>query len=196
MKVKRILILFFLFVFISTFCYASEITLDSVGELNENSEIKINVNINLEELEENVYFLQGQLQYDTNIFEQVASEDIELLNGWHDLVFNPENGMFIIEGPDKNETSLQNIMNIKMKTKTSSDTTTIELKNIKEVGDSQIEIELEDTSVELSKPQSHNFANMILPFTGANLIIIYSVLFIIIILVVFFIYKKRSSNKI
>ena len=195
MKVKRILILFFLFIFTSTFCYASEITLDTTGELIKNSKLNINININLGELEENVYFLQGQLEYDTNIFKKVEATDFELLNGWHDLVFNPENGMFIVEGTETNETDLQNIMNIQMEVKTSSDSTTINLKNIKEIGDSQIEIELEDASIELKKPETDNFANTILPFTGGNLIIIYGILFAIIVLTVFFIYYKKKQNK-
>lgn len=196
MRIKKILILFYLFVLLSTSCYANEITLKTSEELKENSNVNIKITINLGELEENVYFLQGQLEYDTSIFEKVGSEDIKLLNGWHDLVFNPENGMFVVEGLDTVESNLQDIMNVKMKTKDNiqNNTTTIKLKNIKEVGESQIENELEDVTLTISKPPIENFANSILPFAGSNSIITYGLLIIIGAIVVIFIRNKRNHK--
>ncbi|MCI8759633.1 MAG: LPXTG cell wall anchor domain-containing protein [Clostridia bacterium] len=196
MNIKKVLILFLVFIFFSSCCYANEIALNATGELKDNSDVTIKIGINLGEIEENVYFLQGQLEYDTNIFEKIMSEDIELLNSWHDLVFNPENGKFVIEGMDSSESNLQDVMNIKLKTKNklTNDSTTIKLKDLKEVGESQIEKELEDATVTLRKPATENFANKILPFTGNNSIIFYAIIIIIIGLVAFFI-KKRKTNK-
>lgn len=198
MKIKKVLILFFVFVLITSFCYANEITLKTIGELKDNSNVTINVAINLGEIEENVYFLQGELEYDTGVFEKIMSDDIELLNGWHDLVFNPENGKFVIEGVDSAGNNSQDIMNIKMKTKNkiTNDTSTIKLKNLKEVGESQVEIELENVAVTLTKPATENFANKILPFAGGNSIFFYAIIIILIGIIVFFIRMKKKHSKV
>lgn len=177
-------------------CYANEITLKTGEELKENSNINIKIAINLGEIEENIHFLQGKLEYDTNIFEKVKPEDIELLNGWHDLVFNAENGTFVIEGIEASKNDLQDIMNIKMKTKNNieKNTTTIKLKNIKELGESQIEKELEETTIVISKPTKDNLANRIIPFTGAGSIITYGIIIIISVIVIILIKKKKQTE--
>ncbi len=199
MRGKRILILFYLFIIIATVCYASEVELKVTGELKEKVNINIKMSVNLAELEENIYFLQGQLEYDTNIFEKVTAKDIEPLNGWHDLVFNEENGMFIIEGLENQEIDIQDIMNIKMRTKSklTKDTTSIKLKNIKELGENQTENELEDVVVTVSKPATSdfaNFANKILPFTGENSFITYGIIIGISLIVIVFISNKRKHK--
>lgn len=199
MKAKKILILFYLFIIVATVCYASEVELKVTGELKEKVNINVKMSVNLAELEENIYFLQGQLEYDTNIFEKVTTKDIELLNGWHDLVYNEENGMFVIEGTEKQEIDIQDIMNIKMKTKNklAKDSTTIKLKNIKELGENQTENELEEVIVTVSKPATSNFANFankILPFTGENSFITYGIIIGIILIVVVFMNNKRKHK--
>ena len=196
MKIKRIIILFCVLILATKACYANEITLKTGEELKENSNINIKIAINLGEIEENIHFLQGKLEYDTNIFEKVKPEDIELLNGWHDLVFNAENGTFVIEGIEASKNDLQDIMNIKMKTKNNieKNTTTIKLKNIKELGESQIEKELEETTIVISKPTKDNLANRIIPFTGAGYIITYGIIIIISVIVIILIKKKKQTE--
>ena len=44
--------------------------------------------IDFNKINEDIYFLQGQLNYDINIFEVVDADDITLSDGWHDIIFN------------------------------------------------------------------------------------------------------------
>ena len=198
-KWKKSLYIFCLLIFICTFCYAGEIEINTNNSLKENSEFNIEISINLAELEQKIYFLQGQLEYDKDVFEEVTQEDITTLNTWHGLVFNSENGKFVIENDGK-ENSIQGIMNIKLKTKKNinKDSATIQVKGIKVIGENEKEEELENATIKVAvsnDKQADSLANKILPFTGSSAIIIFLILVVLAIAILMInIIKRRNKN--
>lgn len=200
-KWRKILNVFCLLIFICTFCYAGEIEVNTNDLLKENSKFNIEIRINLAELEQEIYFLQGQLEYDKDIFEEVTQENITMLNTWYGLVFNSENGKFVIENDGKGN-DIQGIMNIELKTKRNinKDSTTIQVKRIKVIGENEIEEELENAAIKVvvsNDNQEDSLANKILPFTGSSKISVFLILVVlaIAILMINIIQKRKKTKK-
>ena len=193
----RIYFISILLIFLSsfaTFCYAANtIELKTDDEFTVGEEAHIRVVINLPEIKEGVFFLQGTLDYDSNIFEKVKEEDITLLNSWHDLVFNSDNGSFIVESDGNYREQAEEIMDIKLKIKKTNRTLTqITFKNLKEIGQNEVETDIPNSNIKIkiSHGNDESLANQILPSTG----LIFPIVFIIC-LVIFGIFGVKQYKK-
>ena len=203
---KKLFIIFFLIISISNFCNANVITLTSENEFEQNSFYDVSININFNKIDEKIYFLQGQLNYDTNIFEKIEADDIILSNGWHDIVFNSDNGMFVVEYDNLNNLNTQEIMKINFKTKNNmqAGNTSITITNIKIIGENQIESEINSHTIEVKLISTtnnnnnvnnyyDNQSNMSLPFLGSNASKIY--ILIGVILITLYVLSKKIKNE-
>ena len=204
---KKLFIIFFLIISISNFCNANVITLTSENEFEQNSFYDVSININFNKIDEKIYFLQGQLNYDTNIFEKIEADDIILSNGWHDIVFNSDNGMFVVEYDNLNNLNTQEIMKINFKTKNNmqAGNTSITITNIKIIGENQIESEINSHTIEVKLISTtnnnnnvnnyyDNQSNMSLPFLGSNASKIY--ILIGVILITLYVLSKKNKKRI
>lgn len=190
------ILIIFIFGFTSL-CFAGEIELHTDDEFTVGKDAHIKVKINFQELQEGVYFLQGQLDYDSNIFEKVNEDDITLLNSWHDLVFNSETGAFIIEGDGNYREQVEEIMDIKLKTKKTNRTLTqITLRSIKEIGKKEVETDIPSANIKIniSHDKDESLANQILPSTGLIFPLIFIVIFIILLILGIKQYKKIKKQ--
>lgn len=172
MKIFKFLIVFFTFCIICSCSYASSTNITfSEQEVNPSDEVELIITLNLDTIEDNISVLQGQLDYDKSIFKVVTEENIETLNGWTGLVFNKDNGMFIIDRTTPSSNSSEQILKIKLEIIgdiTSETTTTFKLTNTKVIGSSREEISLDDNTATLKITPSllDSLANTILPYTG------------------------------
>ena len=195
----KILIIFIFLIGIANFCYANVIELKTVGEFKSGTESHIRVEINFQEINEGIYFLQGQLDYDSDIFERIKEEDITLLNSWHDLVFNSENGNFIVENDGNYDDKSEEVMDIKLKTKKTKRTLTqITLRSLKEIGKNEVEKDIPNSSVKIQilhdKVNDESLANQILPSTGLIFPLIFLLVLALLIGLGIVQYKKIKSK--
>ena len=47
-------------------------------------------------IEDGMNAVKGMLEYDSEVFEEPSIEDFETQNAWERLVYNPENGQFVL----------------------------------------------------------------------------------------------------
>lgn len=203
MKFSRLFILFLSFIlFLFTITYASSIDITfSKQEIHPNEDIELTISLNLDDIEDNISIIYGQLDYDKNIFKVISEDDIQTLNDWDGLVFNTQNGMFIIDRNTLSKNSSEEILKIKLETNNiKNDTiTTFQLINTKIIGSSKEEISLNDSKCTLNITPSllDSLANKLLPYTGISTPIKYLILILslitFVVLIVLFIYKKRKK---
>ena len=79
-------------------------TVNLIGTQSKiNAGDKVVVTINFENLEEKIDTYQGTLAYDKNYFNLVKLSDFEVKNGWNGLVYNENNGIFVVERNTKTD---------------------------------------------------------------------------------------------
>lgn len=202
---KKLSTIFFLIISISNFCNANVITLASENEFKQNSYYDVSITIDFNKIDEEIYFLQGQLNYDIDIFEKVEANDITLSDGWHDIVFNSDNGMFVVECDNLDNQNTQEIMKIQFKTKKnlSAGNTSITINNIKTIGENQIESEIDSHTINVTlinntanNDNNNNYydnqSNMPLPFLGLNASKIYIIIGVV--LIALYILRRKSKK--
>lgn len=144
MKNKKILLIFFiaLILIISNvkFVYADSLSVEMKSNKQEyaaNQTVRITVSIKNIESQNGIYGLSGKLDYGTNVFEKIQSDEngntnsITALNGWGDLTFNSESNEFQLMKTSPAKTT-QEIMQIDLKVKEGADlgTAVIMLNNL------------------------------------------------------------------
>ena len=77
---------------------------------------KIVMSVNLEDLEEKIDTYQGTLVYSKSYFNSVTESCFALKNGWNGLVYNAENGIFVVERSTKTDAS-EEILTITLEAK-------------------------------------------------------------------------------
>ena len=114
---------------------------------------------------------------------KIADKNVEI-NSLYEEVHEYCKEYLTEEKPDYsvtiNQNDIEEIMKIKFKTKKNIDkkATTIHIKNIKEIGENELENKFENVTLNISqieKNKEDNLANTILPFTGSNSFIILGV---------------------
>lgn len=103
MKVKGILILlvtFIMSIFIQLPVQAAEsFETDLIAnnvEIKKNEEILVTLNFkNYQEINKGINAYKATLEYDTNVFEEVKTNDFQSLNSWEEFLYNPQNHQFI-----------------------------------------------------------------------------------------------------
>lgn len=144
MKSKKFILIFFiaLIVIISNikFVYADSLSVEMKSNKQEyaaNQTVRVIVSIKDIESQNGIYGLSGKLDYGTNVFEKIASDEngntnsITALNGWGDLTFNSESNEFHLVKTSPAKTT-QEIMQIDLKVKEGADlgTAVIMLNNL------------------------------------------------------------------
>lgn len=94
---------------------------------------KIVVTVKMNDLDEMIDTYQAKLVYDSNDFKKVTSSDFNLKSGWEGLVYNQENGMFVVEKQEK--------------TKQSEDVLSITLESQKEINKEKISVSLIENAI-------------------------------------------------
>lgn len=67
-------------------------------EINCGEKIEVNIFVDgIENITEGINAYQGKFEYNTNIFEKIKETDIKLSEQWTGLVYNQDNGAFVVE---------------------------------------------------------------------------------------------------
>lgn len=131
MKSKKILLIIFMAVMLIAssvnFVYADSYSVTmGTDKTNYAEEQVVEITVSLSNVNSNagLYGLNGKLDYDTDVFEQISSnattgatEDITALNGWGSVTYNGSDGVFSIVTTSPLTTGTQQIMKIKLKVK-------------------------------------------------------------------------------
>lgn len=110
-------ILFFLIAISVSFCtYASSYNVKlNYSKSKDDKEVILTVVLE-NATDSDIDAFQTTLEYDNEVFETVQQEDIKCSNGWGELLYNPENGMLIIE-KESNDISTDEVLQITFKVK-------------------------------------------------------------------------------
>ena len=77
--------------YVAASSYKMEIK-SNTQETKKGETITINVELtDYKDIKNGLQAYQGQIEYDTNIFEKIEPDQIELKNGWTSLQYNEEN---------------------------------------------------------------------------------------------------------
>lgn len=131
MKSKKILLIIFMAVMLiassMNFVYADSYSVTmGTDKTNYAEEQVVEITVSLSNVNSNagLYGLNGKLDYDTDVFEQISSnattgatEDITALNGWGSVTYNGADGVFSTVTTSPLTTGTQQIMKIKLKVK-------------------------------------------------------------------------------
>lgn len=131
MKSKKILLIIFMAVMLIAcsvnFVYADSYSVTmGTDKTNYAEEQVVEITVSLSNVNSNagLYGLNGKLDYDTDVFEQISSnattgatEDITALNGWGSVTYNGADGVFSTVTTSPLTTGTQQIMKIKLKVK-------------------------------------------------------------------------------
>ncbi len=208
MKFIKFFMVFIIILLGLSFCttsFASQVSLSYNDSLKENSVFNVSIDITPDD-NKNVYFIEGQLDYDKSVFNEIEEKNLNPFDNWSGLVFNSDNKKFIIEGGNNPLQDKTGVMNIAFYTKKNikTDSTTISLKNIKILDDENVDKNLEDASINIVihnqdgsvKQDSKNTASSLsrLPFAGVPAFVsIFIVIGIIVFAVLVYLRKKRYS---
>lgn len=166
----------------------------------EEIEDEVEVAISIKDLTENIVSVGFTLDYDKSLFE---IEDVQNVEGWSSL---PVKDVFMVytsnyQGVDKNS----EIIKIKLKVKEKSENFNLGLKNIKVLGEDEVENEIEDINKNFksSNPKINDEDDEILANNNEtssqdkaiNNKWIYGVLAIVLILFIILIIKIAHNNK-
>lgn len=77
---------------------------------------KVVVSVSFEDLEEKIDTYQGTLVYSKSYFNNITESNFSLKNGWNGLVYNSENGIFVVERSTKTDAS-EEILTITLEAK-------------------------------------------------------------------------------
>ena len=81
--------------YVAASSYKMEIK-SNTQETKKGETITINVELtDYKDIKNGLQAYQGQIEYDTNIFEKIEPDQIELKNGWTSLQYNEENNAFV-----------------------------------------------------------------------------------------------------
>ncbi len=131
MKSKKILLIVFMALMLiassMNFVYADSYSVTmGTDKTNYAEEQVVEITVSLSNVNSNagLYGLNGKLDYDTDVFEQISSnettgatEDITALNGWGSVTYNGADGVFSTVTTSPLTTGTQQIMKIKLKVK-------------------------------------------------------------------------------
>ena len=152
-KIVCIILLIIIVLLVVALCFV--MPKDNEVKIGLNTEEKIvkagetvSVEAEIENLQDNIYTIQGFLEYDENTFEQISNENIENQNDW--VTVYDENSKMLISGRNK-ETSKNApimILNLKAKNDINIDETTIKIVDLEVSGLDYNQI-LDDSQVHL-----------------------------------------------
>lgn len=197
MNLKRFSILFILCFFILCYLYSNisysstytNISISNSETLSPGETVQITVSLNSDNIDEDISIIQGQIVYNTNIFQPVSKDNLETLGDWDSLVFNENNGMFIIDKNSFSSNESEEFLRVNLQVSNNIDsvvTTDFVLANTKIIGSAQKEINLEESKTKITVSPSFidSLANRLLPYTGLNTFVKYIIIISVIIILI------------
>lgn len=195
-KIMRILMLIIMTMIIAIPVLAADLSSQISSEkIQKGEKVKITFLVSdFEEIENDINVIEGKITYDKNIFEEVKQEDIQVAENWEGLVFNPENGKFIMDSSNySNSEQKLLIVTLTCKENVSNVDTIIKLENVV-ASEGTKEITLEDISRTVTiYEEEENLKNGILPYAGEHMPFVYIGIVLIILVAVILIIKKRRQ---
>lgn len=170
-KVLSSLIISFIFIcIVNTVVFArsftGEITIEQ-NEIRAGDEVEAILSFNtFNDIKKGINSFKGKLYYDTNIFEKVTIDNMEVVNNWENLLFNEEINEFIAIHK-AGSSQKQDVLKIKFKVKDDviAGQTKIKVENLV-ASDGKRDITTEDLSVQLEvienqvgKPEENESSN-------------------------------------
>ena len=108
----------------------------------------VSVEVEIENLEEDIYTIQGFLEYDENLFEKITNDNIENKNDWVSVYDEPSK--MLISGRNKKTSNngLIMVLNLKAKSDINIEETEIKINDL-EVSGVDYYQDLDDSNIHL-----------------------------------------------